>query len=434
MTFLTRQALSALVLCLAVPLAGCSDDGDGGGTGGSGGTPGGTCGEIDTTGCDFALSPSADGNDYEVVSDVLIDKVQSGNTICFCPGTYQFDRELSLQTKPNVTVKGLGDTPDAVVLDFAGQTEGDDGVFVQADGFTIENLAIKNSPGNGIVVRGAEDVVFRKLHVSWDAGSVTENGAYAVYPVSSTRVLVEDSTVIGAADAGIYVGQCNDAIVRRNTVYGNVAGIEIENTTNAEVYENKAYDNTAGILVFVLPNLEKNDGNKALVRDNEIYENNRENFAEPGTIVAKVPPGTGMLLLSADETEIRNNVIRDNDTTGVLVFSLKTLEFLLGGTPDPETDAYPETNFVHSNDFSGNGTNPGSILADWGVNPLENVIWDGTLDPAKTNVQALCLGDPPVTSYRNIHSEQGGLGNATVHTTESTEVECTLPAHPGVSF
>jgi nitrous oxidase accessory protein NosD len=77
------------------------------------------------------------------------------------------------------------------------------------------------------VVTGAEDVTFRDIKVSWDAGSATENGAYAVYPVNSSRVIVEDSEVVGAADAGIYVGQCNQAIVRNNVVYGNVAGIEI---------------------------------------------------------------------------------------------------------------------------------------------------------------------------------------------------------------
>jgi parallel beta-helix repeat protein len=355
----------------------------------------------------------------------------SDSTVCLCPGTYDFDRKLSLN-KLNVSVKGLGASRSDVVLDFAQQTSGDDGLLVTSDGFTIENLAVRNSPGNGIVVQEAEDVTFRNLEVSWDAGSVTENGAYAVYPVSSTRVTVEDSLVIGAADAGIYVGQCNDVIVRRNVVHGNVAGIEIENSTNAEVYENEAYDNTSGILVFVLPNLEKKDGLKTLVRDNQIHDNNRLNFAEPGTIVANVPPGTGMLILAADETEVRDNTIENNESTGVLLLSMKTVELLVGPSDDPDTDPFPEQNFVHDNVFTNNGTSPKDVLGEWGVVPLENVVWDGQIDPAKT-VQSLCLGAPPFPSYRNVHAPPG-LVEVAEHTTDTAEVECTLPAHPGVSF
>lgn len=422
-----------LLSVLALGLAGCSDDGGDSGSGGSGGSGGGDpgCPEVDNTGCGITISPADSASaTYDRVQAALQD-AESDSTVCLCPGEYPLDRELSLN-KLNVSIKGLGASRSDVLLNFAPQTSGDDGLYVTSDGFTIENLAVRNSPGNGIVVDGAEDVVFRNLEVSWDAGSVTENGAYAVYPVSSTRVTVEDSLVVGAADAGIYVGQCNDVIVRRNEVHGNVAGIEIENSTNAEVYENEAYDNTSGILVFVLPNLEKKDGLKTLVRDNHVHDNNRANFAEPGTIVANVPPGTGMLLLAADETEVRNNTIENNDSTGVLVLSMNTVELLVGPSDDPNTDPYPEQNFIHDNTFSNNGTSPQSVLGEWGVVPLEDVVWDGTIDTAKT-LEPLCLGAPPFPTYRNVHAP-GGLVDVADHTTDTAEVECTLPAHPGTSF
>jgi parallel beta-helix repeat protein len=238
----------ALILTVAVLLSGCGDDDDA--------PPGPTgCADatIDTSGCSAVLTAGAGSQDE--VQRALIE-AQSGAEVCLCPGTFAFGKELSL-TVPDVTVRGLGASRDDTVLDFAAQTIGDDGFTVTSDGFTIENVWVKNTPGNGIVVTGAEDVAFRNMKVSWDAGSVTANGAYAVYPVKSRRVVVEDSEVVGAADAGIYVGQCEEAIVRNNVVYGNVAGIEIENSTGADVYGNEAYDNTAGILVFVLPNLEK---------------------------------------------------------------------------------------------------------------------------------------------------------------------------------
>src|SRR5690606_34391214 len=148
-----RQAWWALAV---VVVAGCSDTEEDA-----------PCGavEVDATGCTVVLQPSGDA--YDSVQTALID-AQSGSDLCFCPGSYGLSREVSLSV-PDVTLRGLGASRDDVVLDFATQTVGDDGVTVTSDGFTIEHMSIKNSPGNGIVVSGAEDVVFRDLKVSWDA-------------------------------------------------------------------------------------------------------------------------------------------------------------------------------------------------------------------------------------------------------------------------
>jgi parallel beta-helix repeat protein len=429
-------AASVIFLCFNV---GCSDDsgaerpsgtGGSGGTGGNGGS-GPACSEAEAAGCDVSVAPSDD--DTAALKSALIEQVQSNQTLCLCPGTYSITQQLSLAAVPGVTIKGLGATREDTVVDFAAQTEGDDGLKVTSDQFTIENLWVKNSPGNGVVVDGAEDVTFRNLKVSWDAGSVTENGAYAVYPVKSKRVIIEDTEVIGAADAGVYVGQCQDAIVRNNVVHGNVAGIEIENTINAEVYDNDAYDNTAGILVFVLPKLEQKSGVKALVRDNNVHDNNRANFAEAGTIVASVPAGTGLLLLAADEVEVRNNTIENNGSTGVLAVSMTTLEVLVGSKPDPETNPYSEGVYIHGNTFTNNGTQPDSLFEVYKLNPVEDIVWDGVIDPAAT-LQPLCLGNAPLPSFRNLNADDGGLLDPAKHTTDATPHECTITELPGVSW
>ncbi len=418
------------LVCLALSSVSCGSD-DNGGAGGTGGAGGGTCGGgADTKGCTQVVEPG--DNDTETVQQALID-VKSGGTVCLCPGTYSFKGQLSLNVN-GVTVKGLGQGIEDTVLDYAAQTADANSFLVTSDGFTVENLWLKNSPGNGIVVEGAEDVTFRKLKVSWDAGSVVTNGAYAVYPVSSKRVIVEDSEVIGAADAGIYVGQCQQAIVRRNKVYGNVAGIEIENSLDAEVYENEAYDNTAGILVFTLPNLELKDGARALVRNNVVRDNNRENFAEPGTIVSYVPAGTGILVLSSDATEIRDNEIRDNVSAGVLVLSGKTVDIILPPTtPDPATDPYPEGTYIHGNTFTNNATDPQGILGTLGVSPLENVLWDGYENPAALG-DKLCLGAAPLPSFRNFAVPAGGLSEVTLHSTDASPHECTFDPLGSVSW
>src|SRR3546814_1516361 len=78
----------------------------------------------------------------------------------------------------------------------------------------------------------------RRVRAEWTGGPSTDNGAYGLYPVQVDNVLIEDSVVKGASDAGIYVGQSTNIIVRNNRAEGNVAGIEIENSTGADVYGN----------------------------------------------------------------------------------------------------------------------------------------------------------------------------------------------------
>jgi parallel beta-helix repeat protein len=438
---------SITAIALMIPSLGCGDSSGGSGTGGddtgstssttgattsastgdtsssSSGQGGGgsdSCEGADTEGCDVLVAPG--GNDAENLQEALIDGVDSGQTVCLCPGTFELDREISL-TVPDVTIRGIGETRDDVVLDFAGQTVDDDGMAVDADGFTIEHLTVKNTPGNGILVSGADRVTFRDLLVTWDGGPSVENGAYAVYPVRCTQVLVENCEIVGAADAGIYVGQSSSIIVRDNLVHQNVAGIEIENSDDADVYDNEAYDNTAGILVFVLPNLEKKDGNRNKVHRNIIRDNNRENFAEDGTIVAAVPPGIGFFGVASDVTEVHDNTFENNITTSILLVSWPTIaEALPGAEVDPETDQYLTGTFIHDNTFEGNGTDPQGLLFTLPV-PVADVVWDGVEEGKEgENSSELCLSaDPP--SFRDFNGASN-IGIPDNHLEDTGPYEC----------
>lgn len=384
------------------------------------------CGD-DGAGDDGACSVRVAADDSDptgALLEAMID-AEAGDVICLEPGTYNIERELSLSVR-EVTLRGDGDTREEVVLDFADQSVGDDGITVTADDFTIENLTVKNTKGNGVVVTGAARPTFRNLLVSWDAGSVTENGAYAVYPVRCSDVLIEHTEIVGAADAGIYVGQTTGAIVRNNEVHSNVAGIEIENTTDADVYDNHAYDNTAGILAFVLPNLEKKDGKHNLIRDNVIEDNNRDNFGETGTVVAAVPPGIGIVLLSADDTEVRGNEIRGHRTTGVLAISQATLTLLVPDSqPDPETDPYLSKSNIHDNTFADNGDDPAEPFPSLGLNPVEDIVWDGE-QPDDAAEADFCVREDAAVTVRGF----GGVVNLAMpdnHVTDPEAFACELP-------
>src|SRR5690606_24030863 len=109
--------------------------------------------------------------------------------------------------------------------------------------------------GNGVRIQGSDQVVIRRVSAGWTNPGDSTHWKYAIYPVSSKNVLVEDSEAHGSADACIYIGQTENCIVRNNRAHGNVAGIEIENPVNCEVHGNTAEGNPGGILVFELPGL-----------------------------------------------------------------------------------------------------------------------------------------------------------------------------------
>lgn len=437
---MTKRHLLGCFAAVALAMGGCGGGGSsntgGAGGGGNGGAGGGAdvCGGVDTSGCGVVVAPGTD--DTTSVQTALIE-VKSGSSVCLCPGTYHFEKQLSL-TVPNVTVKGLGAAVTDTVLDFATNTgTTNDTMLVTADGFTIENMWVKNTPGNGVVVRQSDKPTFRKLKVSWDSPQAATHGAYAVYPAECTNVLIEDCEVEGAADAAIYVGQGTGAIVRRNKAHGSVLGIELENTTDGEVYQNEVYNNTGGIAVFLLANLTKKTAAKNLIHDNQIHDNNHQNFGDPKTFVAAVPQGTGIMVVGADETEIRDNTLTNNESVAVVVVSYLLMEALVpGAMPDPMMDPFPDGVFIHGNTYTNNGSMPRSPLSLIGVTPLENVLWDGivrTQVPATDPDAKFCLGTKsPYPSFRMFagdHFTDPDMGKP-LQSTDTTPYQCDLPELP----
>ena len=328
---------------------------------------------------------TADREYQTTLMNALLD-AEPGDVIEIPAGVFLIERGLSL-TVDDVTIRGQG--MEETVLSFAEQRQGAEGLLVSgADNFTLENLAIEDTIGDAVKITDGDNIVIRGVRVEWTNGPSTENGAYGLYPVQSSDILIEDSVAIGASDAGIYVGQSDRIVVRRNRAEYNVAGIEIENSNHADVYNNVATNNTGGILVFNMPNLPR-PGAGTRVYDNDVYENNTSNFGHEGTPVASVPAGTGIIVNSNDDVEIFNNRLRDNRTGNIIVSSLYTAGFSrLGVTED--FDAYPEGVHIHSNSYEGGGNNPDGMelqamkIAVVGpMKNLPNVIWDGHYDEAK---------------------------------------------------
>jgi cytochrome c peroxidase len=290
-----------------------------------------------------------------------VDRARPGDTIEVMPGIYNEEVKIDLD---NITLRGLTDAnASRPVLD--GGKKLSDGVIATGSNFVIENFVLQHYIANGVVTQHARNVTFRDLRID-------DTGLYGVYPVSCTGVTIERCVATGIADAALYVGQSRDIVVRDSEAYGNVTGIEIENSINAVVENNYVHNNTGGILVFVLPNNVSKVGRDCIVRNNRVIDNNHPNFGNPNAIVSNVPPGTGILVMAADDTEVTANEIRGNDCYGVAVFSLE-VAFPKGTAFD--VGPTPENTWIHDNTFSDNGRNPAGSIVRAGLKGAD-LLWD----------------------------------------------------------
>ena len=223
------------------------------------------------------------GPDAPKRAQTALIKAKAGEIIEFGPGKFEFTATLSLD-EGSVTIRGQGQ--DKTILSFKnqGQGTGGEGLLITGKtGITLQDLAVEDAKGDAIKVNGTKGLFIRNVRTEWTGGPSETNGGYGLYPVLCSDVLIENCVVKGASDAGIYVGQSENIIVRRNKVEQNVAGIEIENCTRADVYENVATDNAGGILVFTMPDLPRKDGRHCRVYKNTVQANNHENFAPRAT-------------------------------------------------------------------------------------------------------------------------------------------------------
>ncbi len=320
------------------------------------------------------LTVAADAaNANEKLQEALI-LAEPGDVVELAPGTWTLTDGLSLDVD-NVTLRGAGTGPDGSILDFSGQQGAGEGLLVTSDDVLLTNFAVLNTKGDGIKSKGADRIVYHKLRVEWTAGPKATNGAYGIYPVESTDVLIDSVYVRGASDAGIYVGQSKNIVVRESIAKENVAGIEIENSYDADVHDNIATKNTGGILVFDLPSLPMQGGHNVRVFENVVSDNSTPNFAPAGNIVASVPTGTGVLVMANRRVEIFGNVLEENGTANVMIIGYRYPH------KDPKYRPLPTEIIVHDNMHGRAGFAPafpgGAEIAAAMGGSIPPILWDG---------------------------------------------------------
>ena len=323
---------------------------------------------------EYVINPGPDA--YEYLQEAMI-LMSSGDSILIKGGDYYFEDSLSLDVD-DVVIRGEG--LNNTILNFENQKSGAQGILVTSNKVVLKDFAVIDAKGDAIKVIGADGIAMINLRTEWTGGPKSTNGAYGLYPVESKDVYIDGCIAIGASDAGIYVGQSKNIIVKNSQAMYNVAGIEIENSYYADVYNNKAQHNTGGILVFDLPDLPQQGGHHVRVFNNEITNNDTDNFAPEGNIVGEVPRGTGIIVQANSQVEIFQNNIGENDTVNIAVVSYQ-LE-----TEDEDYYPHPSKIQIHNNNFGRSGYDPdletgdlSKILFSLSDGDMPDIFWDGVL-------------------------------------------------------
>ena len=330
------------------------------------------------------ITPSEDP--YTEIQEALI-LANPGDIIRITEGFYQLEDSLSIDVD-GLILEGVG--MDKTILSFKNQLSGAQGLSVTSNGITLRDFAVEDAKGDAIKVKGVENISFIRVRTEWTNGPDELNGAYGLYPVESKNVLIDSCVAIGASDAGIYVGQSENIIVRNSRAEFNVAGIEIENSYYADVYNNHAENNTGGILVFDLPDIPQQGGHHVRVFGNKSINNNTDNFAPEGNIVGEVPRGSGIIIQANSHVEIFDNDIGGNDTINIAVVTYGY------DTDDKNYYPHPRNIQIHNNRFTKSGLNPdletgelAKILYELSEGDMPDIFWDGIVP-----IKQIILGQP----------------------------------------
>ena len=351
----------------------------------------------------ITIYPSADP--YTEIQEALI-LANPGDIVHISEGFYKLEDSLSIDID-NLTLQGDG--INKTILSFKDQMSGAQGLSVTSDGVTLQDFAVEDAKGDAIKVKGVHGISFIRVRTEWTNGPDELNGAYGLYPVESKNVLIDSCVAIGASDAGIYVGQSENIIVKNSRAEFNVAGIEIENSYYADVFDNHAENNTGGILVFDLPDIPQQGGHHVRVFRNKSINNNTDNFAPEGNIVGEVPRGTGIIIQANSHVEIFENDIGGNDTVNIAIVTYGY------ETEDKNYYPHPRAIQIHNNRFTKSGNNPdletgelAKILYELSDKNMPDIFWDGIL-PMKQIIfgqpdnEKLILGDNGSATFLTIN-------------------------------
>ncbi len=285
-----------------------------------------------------------------------VESAAPGTTIQVMPGTY---KETVFIDKDGIRLIGIIQGSQRPVLD--GEGELNDAILYSGNNIVVENFKITRYKGNGIMSQAGNNWEIRN-------NLIVDTGVYGIFPQLGKNGVIEHNVVSGIEDAAIYVGMSDNVHVAYNDVYDSVAGIEIENSRHAVVESNRVYNNTGGILAFITPGLPIKTTFDVIIRNNFILSNNHVNFGAPGSTVAGIPAGTGILVMAADDVVIEGNIIKDNKNAGIVITDHSNAANV---TIDPESDPNSDGVKILKNTMINNGYDPVTLIKAFMLSELK---------------------------------------------------------------
>lgn len=257
----------------------------------------------------------------EATIQAAVDKSVAGDLILIAPGTYHeavdvFTNDLTIR----------GEDRNTVVLD--GKDELENGFKVAADRVAIENLTVQRYTFNGLLFTMAyddnvEDPTEHQLVNGYRASYVTtaNNGQYGIYAFFARGGDLNNIYASGHPDSGIYVGQCKpcDATIDNVTAERNSIGYQGTNASGNLFITNSTWRNNRIGLTPNSQNMERLAPQGDVVIAGNLIENNNASDA-PAT--AQGGFGVGIAVAGGNRNHVTKNVIRNNESVGVIVTDL----------------------------------------------------------------------------------------------------------------
>jgi hypothetical protein len=357
------KTLFVPIVALALLAAGCGDDDEG---------------ATDPTvegiaGADTTRNVPAD---YPTIQ-AAVDAAEPGDLVLIDEGVYE--EAVVVQTE-NLVIRGTD--RNKVIVDGNFDEAKENGFMIFGDGVAVENLTVRNFVGNGVFWTGDYDA--ERILTGFRASYVTvlNNGNYGLYAFNATKGQFDHAYGSGSPDSPYYIGQCNPCDTVLSEVVGEYSqlGYSGTNSTGVTIVSSEFANN----LIGVVPNsqdgeeLAPNAGTTLVgnyVHDNNLVESpgNNDGF--------RVGRGTGIVLIGVENNIVERNLVVDNHRFGIVILPWIPEVFDRNG----EGNQYdPIDNVVRGNYFRGatEGADMALALLDSSGGTMGNCFVDNDYETA----------------------------------------------------
>jgi plastocyanin len=265
--------------------------------------------------------PPGGGDDKKDDRDILVvpkefptiqkavNAAHPGATVKIKPGTYH--EAVTVKT-PHLTIRGV----DRFRTILNGHDKMGNGFLIDhANNVRVTNLTVRNYKANGVFFHGVNG--YKADHVD-----AIKDRTYGIYAFDSYNGVFKYDFAWGSGDGGFYIGECLGCggLIDRVVSKYNYLGYSGTNATGVVIRHSIWKHNGAGIVPNTLPTEQLAPNRGTYIYNNLVAKNNYKTVPASGfSETVSLPFGTGIWLAGTLNNRVENNVIRDNNTFGVLV-------------------------------------------------------------------------------------------------------------------